>query len=86
MLLHLQLYEVTSLNQKAALPSSPFGDTATELPPVVSPQHAADSLADYQPMASRKGSLRADVLDQNLATGVIGKISREGRLEVSRLT
>ena len=79
------MYEVASLNQKAALPSSPFGESIAEASPVASSQPTADNLADSQPMASRRGSLRADVLDQKVATGVIGKISRDGKLEVRML-
>ena len=82
----LQVYEVASLNQKAVLPSSPFGESVTEATPAASAQPAADNLADGQPMAARRGSLRPDVLDQNTPTGVIAKISREGKLEVPRLS
>lgn len=76
----MQVYEVSSLNQKKSLPSSPFGEAEPATPPAA--RSSMDTLSELQPLSQRR-SLRADpVLDQSLATGLLGKITRDGKLEV----
>lgn len=79
----LQVYEVSSLNQKNALPSSPFGDAEPAASPAAQP--SSDSLADLQPLSQRRSLRQEPVLDQNLATGLLGKLTRDGKLEVGPL-
>ena len=79
-MLFLQLYEVASLTQGKSAPASPFGDASTEAASPVQPH--TDNLADNAPLSQRK-SLRADMLDQTIATGMLGKVNREGKLEVA---
>ena len=77
------MYEVPSLNQGSALPVSPFGGDVVPESAAPKPSHR-NNLEENAPLgSSHRRSLRADQLEQSICTGLLGKISRDGRLEVS---
>jgi hypothetical protein len=86
----LQSFEMSSSPQRIALPVSPWGDPEPEggsQPPLTAdptsraPLPSTGSIAESIGLSKRR-SLLPEQLDQTMSTGIIAKITLEGRLEV----